>query len=114
MPDWLFVEMLSFKWPLALWGLLILPFLIVLHLLAQKKRWEASLQVASLSSLKAAKQVQNQKFRLLPLLLQWLVLLCLIVALARPQILVNVPEHRVDNSSLAALEPAVAEEVACP
>jgi Ca-activated chloride channel family protein len=82
-----------FLWPLMLWLLLLIPALIVLYVLAQRRRQRYALRYASLSLVKEALGRGPGFRRHIPPALFLSGLTVMIVALARPYTLVTLPSQ---------------------
>jgi Ca-activated chloride channel family protein len=82
-----------FLWPLMLWLLLLIPALIVLYILAQRRRQRYALRYASLSLVKEALGRGPGFRRHIPPALFLSGLTVMIVALARPYTLVTLPSQ---------------------
>ena len=82
-----------FLWPLMLWLLLLIPALVVLYILAQRRRQRYALRYASLSLVKEALGRGPGLRRHIPPALFLSGLTVMIVALARPYTLVTLPSQ---------------------
>ena len=82
-----------FLWPLMLWLLLLIPALVVLYILAQRRRQRYALRYASLSLVKEALGRGPGFRRHIPPALFLSGLTVMIVALARPYTLVTLPSQ---------------------
>jgi len=82
-----------FLWPLMLWLLLLIPALVVLYILAQRKRQRYALRYASLSLVKDALGRGPGLRRHIPPALFLSGLAVMIVALARPYTQVTLPSQ---------------------
>ena len=82
-----------FLWPLMLWLLLLIPALVVLYILAQRRRQRYALRYASLSLVKEALGRGPGFRRHIPPALFLSGLAVMIVALARPYTLVTLPSQ---------------------
>ena len=82
-----------FLWPLMLWLLLLIPALVVLYILAQRRRQRYALRYASLSLVKEALGRGPGLRRHIPPTLFLSGLAVMIVALARPYTLVTLPSQ---------------------
>lgn len=82
-----------FLWPLMLWLLLLIPALVVLYILAQRRRQRYALRYASLSLVKEALGRGPGFRRHIPPALFLSGLAVMIVALARPCTLVTLPSQ---------------------
>jgi len=83
-----------FLWPLMLWLLLLIPALVVLYILAQRRRQRYALRYASLSLVKDALGRGPGFRRHIPPALFLSGLTVMIVALARPYTLVTLPSQQ--------------------
>jgi Ca-activated chloride channel homolog len=81
----------NFLWSEALWGLLLLPLLVLLYVWLLKRRKQSAVQWSSLSIVKAAMGPQRAWRRHVPPLVMLLALAALIVATARPTAVVTLP-----------------------
>jgi Ca-activated chloride channel homolog len=88
MLDW---HSLNFLWSEALWGLLLLPLLVLLYLWLMARRKKAAVQWSSLSIVKAAMGPQRAWRRHVPPALLLLALAALITATARPTAVLTLP-----------------------
>ncbi len=84
---------MSFLWPLMLWLLLLIPALVVLYILAQRRRQRYALRYASLSLVKEALGRGPGFRRHIPPTLFLSGLAVMIVALARPYTQVTLPSQ---------------------
>lgn len=82
-----------FLWPLMLWLLLLIPALVVLYILAQRRRQRYALRYASLSLVKEALGRGPGFRRHIPPALFLSGLAVMIVAMARPYTLVTLPSQ---------------------
>ncbi len=82
---------MTFLWPEMLWLLPLVPALVALYLLLLRRRKRAALRYASLSLVREAMGGGQRLRRHLPPLLFLLALAVLIVAVARPAAIVNLP-----------------------
>src|SRR6185369_15357256 len=87
-------SLMSFEWPLLLLGLLLLPILLGLYLLAQRRRRTYALRFASLALLEQVATASPRWRRHVPPLLYALSLSALLIALARPSAVVAVPRDQ--------------------
>jgi Ca-activated chloride channel family protein len=83
-----------FLWPEMLWFLLIMPLLIVVYILAQRRRQRYALRYASLSLVKEAMGRGPGIRRHIPPALFLIGLMVMIVALARPVAIVTLPTRQ--------------------
>ena len=81
----------SFLWPEALWGLLVLPLLVWAYVAILRRRSAAALRFASLSVVQAALGSGRPRRRHVPPLLLLLAIAALVVASARPQAVIKLP-----------------------
>jgi Ca-activated chloride channel homolog len=88
MMDW---RSVNFLWSEALWGLLLLPLLVLLYVWLLKRRKKSAVQWSSLSIVKAAMGPQRAWRRHVPPLVMLLALAALIFATARPTAVVTLP-----------------------
>ena len=84
---------MSFQWPMALFGLLLIPLLIGLYVLMQRRRRRYAVRYASLSLLRDAVGKGPGIRRHIPAAVYLLALTAMIVALARPQAPIQVPQE---------------------
>jgi Ca-activated chloride channel homolog len=82
---------MTFEWPLLLWSLAILPVLLGLYLLAQRRRHAYAVRFTNLALLKEVVGKRPGLRRHLPPLLFLLGLGALLVSLARPSAVIAVP-----------------------
>lgn len=82
---------MQFLWPLMLWLLLLIPALVVIYILAQRRRQRYALRYASLSLVKEAMGRAPGWRRHIPPALFLLSLTVMLVALARPASVVTLP-----------------------
>ena len=82
---------MQFQWPTMLWSLLAIPVLIVLYILAQRRRQRYALRYASLSLVKEALGRGPGWRRHLPPALFLVGLTVMLIALARPMSVVTLP-----------------------
>jgi Ca-activated chloride channel family protein len=85
---------MTFEWPWLLLGLLLIPLLGALYLLAQRRRRAYALRFASLALLEQVVTAAPGWRRHVPPLLYALSLVALLVALARPSAVVAVPRDQ--------------------
>jgi Ca-activated chloride channel family protein len=84
----------SFEWPLALWGLALVPLLFAVYLLLQRRRRRYAVRFTNLDLL-ANVVTETPRFRRhLPPLLTLLALASLVVAVARPHADLKTPKER--------------------
>ncbi len=88
MMDW---RSVNFLWSEALWGLALLPLLVLLYVWLLRRRKKSAVQWSSLSIVKAAMGPQRAWRRHVPPLVMLLALAALIVATARPTAVVTLP-----------------------
>jgi Ca-activated chloride channel family protein len=89
--NWIRGGSMIFQWQPALWLLLLVPGLIVLYLIAQRRRAKYALRYASLSLVKEAVGRGPGFRRHIPPILFLIAITVMIVALARPISVVTVP-----------------------
>ena len=82
---------MSFLWPLALLGLLVVPVLIALYVLLLRRRRPAGVRYSSLALIRAARPGNARLRRHLPFALLALAIAALGVALGRPIAIASVP-----------------------
>jgi Ca-activated chloride channel homolog len=85
---------MSFQWPSLLWLLLLAPVLVIVYLLAQRRRQKYAVRYASLLVVKDALGRGPGWRRHIPALLFLLGMIVMTVALARPQATVTLPSNR--------------------
>ncbi len=85
--------MMEFQWPVMLWGLFLVPVLIALYVLAQRRRQRYALRYASLSLVREALGRGPGWRRHLPAALFLLGLAAMLFALARPTSVVTLPSQ---------------------
>ncbi len=85
---------MTFQWPRMLWLLALLPVLVALYILAQRRRQQYALRYASLSLVREAVGRGPGIRRHIPAALFLVALATLVVALARPAASVNLPSER--------------------
>lgn len=83
---------MSFIWPALLWSLLAIPLLILLYLRMQQRRNQFALRYGSLGLVGQAAGRSPGSRRHIPALLFLAGLIVLLLALARPQMVVGLPE----------------------
>jgi Ca-activated chloride channel homolog len=88
MMDW---RSFNFLWDEALWGLALLPLLVLLYVWLLRRRKKSAVQWSSLSIVKAAMGPQRAWRRHVPPLVMLLALAALIVAVARPTAVITLP-----------------------
>jgi Ca-activated chloride channel family protein len=81
-------------WPSALVGLALIPLLILLLLWMQRRRRRFAVRYSSLSLVRAALPAQSRLRRYLPIALFFLALASLVLSLARPVMVTQVPAGR--------------------
>lgn len=84
---------MDFLWPFMLWGLLLVPVLILAYILAQRRRQRYALRYASLSLVKEALGKGPGWRRHVPPFLFLLGLIAMIIALARPISVIQLPSE---------------------
>jgi len=84
---------MTFLWPDLLWGLLLLPALVVTYLWLLRRRKRLALRYASLSMVKQAIGAGSAVRRHLPPALFLLALALLLIAVARPAAIVTLPSQ---------------------
>jgi Ca-activated chloride channel family protein len=82
---------MSFLWQEALWGLLLLPLLVLAYLWLLKRRKKVAINWASLGVVKEAMGAQRAWRRHVPPALLLLALAALLVAIARPMAVITLP-----------------------
>jgi len=82
---------MHFLWPEFLWGLAVLPLLVVFYFLVLRKKQQSALRYASLSLLREAIGPRQALRRHVPPLLFLVALAGMIVAAARPTAVVTLP-----------------------
>jgi len=85
---------MQFQWPWMLWLLLLIPALVALYILAQRRRQKYALRFASLSLVREALGRGPGWRRHLPPALFMIGLAVLLVALARPFTVVTLPSQQ--------------------
>ncbi|HEV2744135.1 MAG TPA: VWA domain-containing protein, partial [Rubrobacter sp.] len=85
---------MSFQWPLALWGLALIPAFAALYMLAQRRRARYAVRFTNLELLSNVLPKSPGWRRHLPPVLILLALSSLLLGLARPQATVQVPRER--------------------
>ncbi len=86
---------MSFLWPQMLWLLLVLPLLVLAYWITLQRRKKYALQYAGLSIVKQALHGSRQFKQHLPPLLFLLAIALMLLAAARPTMLVTLPaEHK--------------------
>lgn len=85
---------MKFLWPFALLALALIPLLILLYAVMQRRRRRYAVRYSSLSLLRAAIPAQSNARRYLPMALFLVALAGLAVALARPVAVTRVPAGR--------------------
>ena len=83
---------MSFIWPVLLWSLLAIPLLVLLYLRMQQRRNQFALRYGSLGLVGQAAGRGIGSRRHIPALLFLTGLIVLFIALARPQMVVGLPE----------------------
>ena len=82
---------MSFEWPLLLWSLAIVPALLALYVLAQRRRQAYAVRFTNLALLKDVVGKRPGMRRHIPPLLFLLGIGALLVSLARPSAVIAVP-----------------------
>jgi len=82
---------MQFVWPSALWALLLVPALVGLYVLAQRRRRRYALRYASLTLVRDALGKGPGLRRHIPAMLFLLALTAMLIGLARPQSVVTLP-----------------------
>lgn len=82
---------MTFIWSGMLWSLLFIPLLILLYLRMQKRRTQIALRYGSLGLVQQSSTVNVRRH--IPALLFLLGLLILLIALARPQMVLGLPNR---------------------
>lgn len=85
---------MSFLWPEFLWGLLLLPMLVALYVLALRRRKRIALQYASLSIVRQAMGTGNRIKRHIPPALFLLAIAALLLAVGRPLAVITLPSQQ--------------------
>jgi Ca-activated chloride channel family protein len=85
---------MSFQWPVALWGLVLIPALAAVYVLAQRRRARYAVRFTNLELLSNVLPKSPGWRRHLPPVLILLALSSLLLGLARPQATVQVPRER--------------------
>jgi Ca-activated chloride channel family protein len=93
---------MTFIWPLLLVSLLILPLLVWLYLRLQGRRRQMAARAGTLGSMLAAEQVAFGRRRHIPPALYLAGLALLLVALARPQMVLSLP--RLEGTVILAFD----------
>ena len=93
---------MSFEWPLALWGLALLPALAALYVFLLRRKKKQALTFSSLVLVKAALGEAPAWRRHVPPALLLAALALMIVAAARPQALVTLPAN--DETVILAMD----------
>ncbi|HEU4460251.1 MAG TPA: VWA domain-containing protein [Methylibium sp.] len=88
------MKMPIFLWPEFLWGLLLLPALVLVYWLLLKRRKRVALQLASLSLVKQAAAGRSPWRQHLPPLLFLVATALLLLSLARPQAVLRLPSQQ--------------------
>lgn len=82
---------MQFIWPTALWALFVVPLLVGLYVLAQRRRRRYALRYASLTLVRDAVGTGPGLRRHIPAALFLLALAAMLIGLARPQSVVTLP-----------------------
>jgi Ca-activated chloride channel family protein len=85
---------MRFLWPSAFVALALIPLLILLYLWGQRSRRRFAVRYSSLSLVRAALPKQSRLRRYLPMALLFLALASLVLSLARPVTVMQVPAGR--------------------
>ncbi|HYD96543.1 MAG TPA: VWA domain-containing protein [Noviherbaspirillum sp.] len=86
---------MNFLWPHLLWGLLAVPLLVLAYLFMERRRKKYALQYAGLATVRQAMQGANRYRRHIPPLLFLLALALMLLAAARPAMVLTLPtEHK--------------------
>ena len=85
---------MRFLWPSAFVLLALIPLLILLYLWGQRRRRRFAVRYSSLSLVRAALPAQSRLRRYLPMVLLFLALASLVLGLARPVTVTQVPAGR--------------------
>ena len=88
------LNFMTFLWPDFLWGLLVLPLLIVLYVWLLRRRKKTSLRYANLSLVKEALGKRGAWRRHLPPALLLTAIAALLVAAARPAAIIQLPSQQ--------------------
>lgn len=83
---------MQFLWPSLLWSLLLVPVLVAIYILVQRRRRRYALRYSSISLIKLAMTPGSKWRRHIPAAVFFLGLAVLLSALARPQSVVIVPQ----------------------
>jgi len=84
---------MQFIWPTALWALLVVPVLVGLYILVQRRRRRYALRYASLTLVRDALGKGPGLRRHIPAALFLLALTAMLIGLARPQSVVTLPSE---------------------
>jgi len=84
---------MQFIWPTALWALLVVPVLVGLYILVQRRRRRYALRYASLTLVRDALGKGPGLRRHIPAALYLLALTAMLIGLARPQSVVTLPSE---------------------
>jgi Ca-activated chloride channel family protein len=93
---------MKFQWPLLLWLLLALPALLALYVVLLRRRKRFAVRYASLALVRDALRSGQQLRRHLPPLLLLLALGLMLVSVARPTVVMQVPSQQ--NTVILALD----------
>ena len=85
---------MTFEWPMLLWSLLLVPLMLALYVLAQRRRRRYTLRFTNLELLREVAGPGPGIRRHIPPLLYLLGLAVLLVSLARPQAVIAVPRDQ--------------------
>lgn len=85
---------MQFLWPLFLWGLLLVPILLAVYLWTQRRRRRYALRYSTLLVLRQAVTPGQKLRRHIPAALFLLGLAAMLLAMARPQTVVVVPQQQ--------------------
>jgi Ca-activated chloride channel family protein len=85
---------MKFLWPSAFVALALIPLLILLYLWGQRRRRRFAVRFSSVSLVRAALPAQSRLRRYLPMALLFLALASLVLSLARPVTVMQVPAGR--------------------
>jgi Ca-activated chloride channel family protein len=85
---------MTFDWPLALWGLLLVPVVLVAYLVLQRRRMRYAVRFTNLDLLANVVDRSPRWRRHVPAALFLAALAALLVGVARPQAVVKTPEEQ--------------------
>lgn len=87
---------MSYEWPLLLWGLAIVPILLLLYVLAQQRRRTYAMRFTNLALLREVAGRRPGLRRHIPPLLFLLGIGALLFSLARPSAVIAIPRDQAD------------------